>query len=160
MDGVATNFREFMFASSMAETSAAFAIGSASAALSKTITDSVLLPLIHAAWRLATPELRPLDVLEGLLNWFCVIFVAYFLSEVFFSQGLLGIKTTLNDEDKKQLHVAKERADEDKSKIVTAAEKLISDPMGYGGRRAGALRGAHTLQGAPIVRAPGGGLKG
>lgn len=139
MVDLAANFREFMFASSMANTSAAYAIGAATAELSKSITFSVLIPTIYAAWgalttrRLTAPRFALGAVLENLLYWFCVIFVAYFLAEVFFSQGLLGIKTTLKPTELKMLHVAEERAEQDKSRLASAAGSLIGDPIGYAG---------------------------
>lgn len=128
------SFKTFMFSSNIAKTSAGYAIGAATADLAKTITFSMLIPIIQMAWAGAT--LRgaaqsahdAMDfslVAEHLLYWVCVIFVAYVLSELFLSQGLLGLKTTLDATDKGRLEVAEHEAKEAKGKVVDAAKSLV-----------------------------------
>jgi len=121
------DFTQFMFSANMAKASAAFAIGAATADFAKAITFSLLIPCVQVAWAAVTMQtstaLARLDfavVLENLLYWFCVIFVAYLLAEVFFSQGLLGIKTTLDDKEEHRLRVARARADNDVKELTHA----------------------------------------
>ena len=122
------DFTRFMFSSNMAKASAAFAIGAATADLSKAITFSLLIPCVQIVWATATARttstaLGRLDVslvVENLLYWFCVIFVAYLLAEVFFSQGLLGIKTTLDDQEEHRLKVARAHAQNDVHELTQA----------------------------------------
>jgi large-conductance mechanosensitive channel len=132
-DSVYESFKSFMFSSNMAKTSASYAIGSATADFAKTITFSLLIPCIQMAWAgltarhsTAAKDLDPAVVLEHLLYWFCVIFVAYVLAELFFSQGLLGIKTTLDDKDKQRLEVSETKAHESKDAVVHAAKALVT----------------------------------
>jgi large-conductance mechanosensitive channel len=133
VDTAYESFKSFMFSSNMAKTSASYAIGAATADFAKTITFSLLIPCIQMAWagvmaRKSTAA-KSLDfslVVEHLLYWFCVIFVAYVLSELFFSQGLLGIKTTLDDKDKQRLEVSEHKADEAKEAVVNAAKTLVT----------------------------------
>ncbi len=131
------SFRQFMFSANMAKTSASYAIGSATADFAKAITFSLVVPCIQMAWRGLTfrsieGARKSLDValvLENLLYWFCVIFVAYCLAELFFSQLLLGLKTTLDAKDTQRLHVAEDEADEAVDTIVQAAKSLVQgDP--------------------------------
>lgn len=133
VDSVYESFKSFMFSSNMAKTSASYAIGSATADFAKTITFSMLIPCIQIAWAgitarrsLAANDLDLAAVMEHLLYWFCVIFVAYVLAELFFSQGLLGIKTTLDDKDKQRLEVSEHKADEAKEAVVNAAKTLVT----------------------------------
>jgi large-conductance mechanosensitive channel len=119
--------KEFMFSGNLVKTSAGFAIGAATADVSKVITFSFLIPCIQMAWAAATfrksDAFKKVDgflVLEYLLYWFCVIFVAYVLAELFFSQGILGIKTTINTDDKQKLRVAEHEADKRAEEIKDA----------------------------------------
>jgi hypothetical protein len=133
MRNVYSELKEFMFTSNMARASASFAIGSATADFAKVITFSLLIPCIQMAWgaltfghSTAANDLDMTAVVEHLLLWFCVIFVAYFLAEMFFSQGMLGIKTTIDDKDKQRLKVAEDEADKRVEEIVQVAETAIA----------------------------------
>jgi len=113
--GMFDNFRSFMFSSNITKTSAGYAIGAATADLSKTVTFALLIPCIQMAWAgltvgRSTAKIDIEAVVEHVLYWFCVLFVAYVLAEVFLSQGILGIKTTLDDNDKARLVVAEASA--------------------------------------------------
>lgn len=127
------SFREFMFSANMAKASASVAIGSATADFAKAITFSLVVPCIQTAWRGATfrpiePAYRALHmavVLENLLYWFCVIFVAYVLAELFFSQLLLGLKNTLDDREEERLHAAEDEAEQAVESVVQAAKSLV-----------------------------------
>lgn len=125
--------KEFMFSGNMAKTSASYAIGAATADFSKVITFSLLIPCIQMAWAAvslqkstAWNDLNGALVLEHLLYWFCVIFVAYFLAELFFSQGILGIKTTINKEDQQKLKVAEHAADVRVEEIKDATTAVVT----------------------------------
>lgn len=119
--------KEFMFSGNLVRTSAGYAIGAATADFSKVITFSLLIPCIQMAWAAATfrkssaySKLDGYLVLEHLLYWFCVIFVAYVLAELFFSQAILGIKTTIDKDDKHKLKVAEHEADKRAEEIKDA----------------------------------------
>ena len=120
--GLFQDLKEFMFTSDMAKKSAAYAIGAATADFAKVITFSMLIPCIQMPWHpsAAWDKLDLYAVLEHLLYWFCVIFVAYLLAEVFFSQGLLGIKTTLDDQEEHRLKVARAHAQNDVHELTQA----------------------------------------
>jgi large-conductance mechanosensitive channel len=125
--------KEFMFSGNMAKTSASYAIGAATADFSKVITFSLLIPCIQMAWAAATfresnaySKLDGFLVLEHLLYWFCVIFVAYVLAELFFSQAILGIKTTINKDDKQKLKVAEHEADKRAEEIKDATSAVVT----------------------------------
>ena len=120
--GLFQDLKEFMFTSDMAKKSAAYAIGAATADFAKVITFSMLIPCIQMPWHpsAAWDKLDLYAVLEHLLYWFCVIFVAYILAELFFSEGILGIKTTIDDKDKQRLKVAEQGARQNEAKIVNA----------------------------------------
>jgi large-conductance mechanosensitive channel len=109
--------KEFMFTGNVAKTSAGYAIGVATADFAKTITFSLLIPIIRIAWGAltlrASTAWNDVDVslvMEHLLYWFCVIFVAYFLAELFFSRTILGIKTTIDSKEKTQLQISEHEA--------------------------------------------------
>ena len=120
--GLFQDLKEFMFTSDMAKKSDAYAIGAATADFAKVITFSMLIPCIQMPWHpsAAWDKLDLYAVLEHLLYWFCVIFVAYILAELFFSEGILGIKTTIDDKDKQRLKVAEQGARQNEAKIVNA----------------------------------------
>lgn len=135
--GLFHEMKEFMFSGHMARTSAAYAIGAATADFAKVITFSMLIPCIQLAWGAAsfTPSTaaRNIDfalVVEHLLYWFCVIFVAYFLAELFFSQIILGIKTTIDAKEERKLAVAESAADRraEEIKSVITGERSDAAP--------------------------------
>lgn len=115
--GVFEDIKEFMFSGNIAKTSAGYAIGVATADFAKTITFSLLIPVIQITWGAltlrASTAWKDFDlalVVEHLLYWFCVIFVAYFLAEMFFSRTILGIKTTIDTKDKQNLKISEHEA--------------------------------------------------
>ena len=161
--------KEFMFSGNLVRTSAGYAIGAATADFSKVITFSLLIPCIQMTWAAATfresAAYRKLDgllVLEHLLYWFCVIFVAYVLAELFLSQGILGIKTTINKDEQHKLKVAEHEADKRAEEIKDATSAVVSKtvakavgsvtPGGPGGPAPAESLAHPALEPAPPVR--------
>ena len=143
--------KEFMFSGNLVKTSAGYAIGAATADFSKVITFSLLIPCIQMAWAAGTfrrsDAWKKIDgylVLEHLLYWFCVIFVAYVLAELFFSQGILGIKSTIDGNDQRRLKVAEHEADKRAGEITDTVAKAVGS----------VTSGGSVVRGGPVV--PGG----
>ena len=126
------NFKEFMFTSNVVKTSAGYAIGAATADLAKSVTYSLLIPVIQMLWarmmfRTVTVHTDIEAILESMLYWVCVIIVAYVLSEWLFSRGILGLKTTIDETQRKQLQSAEKLAKDETKEMVQAAGQPLKN---------------------------------
>lgn len=134
----ASSFRDFMFSARMAQTSAGFAIGTATAEVARAITFSLLIPCIQMASgglfahrSTAHERVNVALVLEYLLYWLCVIFVAYLLAEVFFSRVMLGVdNSALDAEDASALQQSEQRARQDMATMVRSAKTMLGGAPG------------------------------